>query len=60
MPLYEYKCEQCGDKITMLRNLTDKDKDIHCPKCKTKTLKRVISSFSSSSSDNFGHTHDGC
>lgn len=43
MPTYEYECEKCGKRLEKVQPITAEPlKD--CPKCKKKTLRRVISS----------------
>jgi putative FmdB family regulatory protein len=32
MPLYEYECEQCGDRFELIRKFSDPPLDA-CPKC---------------------------
>ena len=38
MPIYEYICEDCGYIFSEL--VLHKDKQIVCPKCKSKNIKR--------------------
>ena len=42
MPIYDYKCSQCGHEIEVIQKISDKPKTI-CPKCNTKSLKKLIS-----------------
>ena len=42
MPIYDYKCSQCGHEIEVIQKISDKLKTI-CPKCNTKSLKKLIS-----------------
>ena len=32
MPLYEYKCEKCGERVEIIQRVSDKPYS-HCPKC---------------------------
>jgi putative FmdB family regulatory protein len=48
MPVYEYECNKCGEKFSMLRRFWDKDDEVKCPKCGQKKPKRLISNFSTS------------
>jgi len=58
MPIYEFKCEDCGENFEVLSTYDELAK-VTCPKCKSKHLKKLIShlgfikhsdqSFSSSS-----------
>ncbi len=50
MPLYEYKCEKCGEKFEMLVSLSKINDPIECIKCGSTETKRLFSSFSTSSS----------
>lgn len=42
MPIYEYKCGQCGHTLDALQKLAD-DPLKDCPECETPSLKRLIS-----------------
>lgn len=33
MPLYEYKCEKCGEVFDELRKAEDRTTPVPCPKC---------------------------
>jgi putative FmdB family regulatory protein len=44
MPIYEYKCTQCGEKFEKLQKMSDRPTS-KCPKCKGEA-KRLISSTS--------------
>jgi putative FmdB family regulatory protein len=33
MPLYEYQCENCGDRFERIRKFSDPPLDEPCPKC---------------------------
>jgi putative FmdB family regulatory protein len=35
MPLYSYRCPQCGERDSHLLNLSDADRIIQCPICNT-------------------------
>ena len=32
MPLYEYQCQKCGERVEVIQNLSDPPY-AHCPKC---------------------------
>jgi putative FmdB family regulatory protein len=32
VPLYEYKCEKCGERVELIQSVSDKPYS-HCPKC---------------------------
>ncbi|MBI5666078.1 MAG: zinc ribbon domain-containing protein [Nitrospirae bacterium] len=46
MPIYEYLCLKCNDKFSLLQSLYPADKSTECPRCSSKEVKKVISSFS--------------
>ena len=43
MPIYEYKCKDCGSKFEVLKRMSENGNEI-CPKCSSKKVKRLISS----------------
>ena len=43
MPIYEYKCDECGSIFEHFQKITDKDLD-SCISCKKVGLKKLISS----------------
>lgn len=47
MPIYEYVCEQDGERIELLRPMSAADAAVDDPKGKGRTFKRVQSSFAS-------------
>ncbi len=46
MPIFEYTCNACSEYFALLQWTTD-DKSAVCPKCGSKDLKKLPSSFSS-------------
>ena len=61
MPIYEYRCEECGKRSTsLLPSYTSPDPP--CPHCGKPSLRRLVSSFatvSSSESDDGGDFDEG-
>ena len=48
MPLYEYKCRQCGSEFELLRRISDSDDEVTCPLCGAQESDRQISASSCS------------
>ena len=46
MPIYEYICLKCNEKFSLLQSLYPVEKNTECPRCSSKEVKKVISSFS--------------
>ena len=42
MPIYEYKCSDCGHVLDALQGVNDAPLE-ECPKCSEKSLKKLIS-----------------
>jgi len=49
MPIYEYRCEECGKRSTSLLP-SYSSPDLPCPHCGKPALKRLVSSFATVSS----------
>jgi putative FmdB family regulatory protein len=45
MPVYEYRCQECGKAFEQLRRMSDTDRDLRCPFCGAPQVERVLSSF---------------
>ncbi|MEA3359006.1 MAG: zinc ribbon domain-containing protein [Thermodesulfobacteriota bacterium] len=54
MPLYEYKCKNCGNTFEQLVFFSEKDARFDCPTCNSEETSRLMSSFSSGSSNGAG------
>lgn len=46
MPIYEYKCWNCGHVFQELQPVTASKEGYPCPKCKSTETTRIPSSFS--------------
>ena len=44
MPIYEYRCEDCGSKFEKLVRRSSED-NVECPSCGTKHVKTELSVF---------------
>ncbi len=54
MPLYEYQCEECGDRFEKLVSLRDATRRSKCPKCGSKSVRKLMSAVASVSSKSDG------
>jgi putative FmdB family regulatory protein len=46
MPTYEYECQDCKKKFSLISSITEHTATkATCPKCKSKKVKQVISTF---------------
>ena len=51
MPIYTYRCKQCGEKFESFRGIYDSDEGVACPKCGAKKPQRVLAAVYGRSSD---------
>jgi putative FmdB family regulatory protein len=59
MPIYEYRCEECGNRSTSLLP-SYSSPDPPCPHCGKPALKRLVSTFATvSSGESGGDDFDG-
>jgi putative FmdB family regulatory protein len=56
MPLYEFRCGQCGQRFEVLRPMAKADDPAPCPQCQSADTKRAISRFASFSKSADGST----
>jgi putative FmdB family regulatory protein len=65
MPMYEYRCEEDGSVITLMRPMAEADRPVEDPEGKGRTFRRIHSTFSvgaapASSGDNAGFCPTCC
>lgn len=48
MPMYDYRCEDCRDKFTVLIRW-DQKHQVRCPKCDSDQVRELISTFATKS-----------
>ena len=51
MPIYEFRCDDCGKVIGVLMSMSDNSDGFRCPSCKKTSLKKLISRFTSPKSE---------
>ncbi len=45
MPMYEYRCEECGSPFSLRRAIDQRDAATTCPTCTSAHVVRLVSSF---------------
>ncbi|NOZ78937.1 MAG: zinc ribbon domain-containing protein [Acidobacteria bacterium] len=50
MPIYEYRCNECGHVFSRLQHVGATSEGVTCPKCEGSDVERVVSSFASAGS----------
>jgi putative FmdB family regulatory protein len=45
MPIYEYRCLECGEKFDKLVRSMNSQVEIECPKCGGQKVKKLLSAF---------------
>jgi putative FmdB family regulatory protein len=46
MPIYEYRCSECGEKFEKLVRFSASASEVECPKCGARKADKLISAFS--------------
>jgi len=59
MPLYEYKCKDCGQEFESYRRLSDAGKEEPCPACGAGAERMGISLFRAKGSSSAGGSSCG-
>ncbi|MCU0242513.1 MAG: zinc ribbon domain-containing protein [Vicinamibacteria bacterium] len=54
MPLYEYRCPECGHRFELLTTISEGHRNQTCPQCGRDGAEKLVSAFSSSSSGSSG------
>jgi putative FmdB family regulatory protein len=49
MPVFEYRCTSCREKFEVLHKSTLNAEEVACPNCRSQEVKKLISSFSTTS-----------
>ena len=59
MPLYEYRCQECGNKFELRRTMSASDEPATCPECASNQSERQLSLFISMVKDSPGLSSGG-
>jgi putative FmdB family regulatory protein len=54
MPIYEFRCEECGHQFSLLLPMSQSGSQHGCPRCGAPGARRLISGFASLSSTGGG------
>jgi putative FmdB family regulatory protein len=62
MPIFEYKCNDCGKKFDVLHKSSTNLEEVVCPNCQSKNSKKLLSAFSAtiSGSASSHQEHPSC
>ena len=47
MPIYEYRCKNCGHIFEAMRPASEADSPARCPQCEKEDSQRLVSAFAS-------------
>jgi putative FmdB family regulatory protein len=51
MPIYEYKCKECGHVFEAFQRIGADGSNLTCPVCNSKKPEKIFSAFASSGGD---------
>lgn len=60
MPIYEYICNACGEKFSLLQSYSAAGDGAACTKCASKETRKIISAFCCAGSDSGAGMGGGC
>ncbi len=63
MPEYDFRCGNCGEKVTIRATISEREKGLNCPHCGTKDLHQIFSGITfigSSTGSDFSSFPPGC
>lgn len=60
MPIFEYKCNDCGKKFDVLHKSSTNLEEVICPDCQSKNSKKLLSSFSASMGNSSSYSGSSC
>jgi putative FmdB family regulatory protein len=60
MPIYEYRCLECGEEFEKLVRFSTATSEIGCPKCGGRQAEKLISAFSTRTSSTVAASAGAC
>ncbi|MGC9141158.1 MAG: FmdB family zinc ribbon protein [Caldimicrobium sp.] len=60
MPIYEFRCEDCGKIFEILCFTKEEEKEVRCPYCNSKRVTKEYSTFATSWGRSFGFGSGAC
>lgn len=60
MPLYEYRCDDCGATFEKFVRSFSSNGDIECPECASEEVSRAFSSFATSGTSDRAPAASNC
>ncbi|MFQ5632135.1 MAG: zinc ribbon domain-containing protein [bacterium] len=48
MPIYEYRCKNCGNEFELLRSVSQSDHEVECETCGQRQAEKQFSTFAAS------------
>lgn len=60
MPIYEYRCSECGEKFEKLVRFSASTYEVECPKCGGRRVEKLISTFSARMSSTMAASASAC
>ena len=56
MPMYEYRCQECGSPFSIRRSMDERDAATACPNCAGNKVMRQLSTFAAFSHGDSGQS----
>jgi putative FmdB family regulatory protein len=60
MPIYEFKCQACGEGFETYRTMSEGAKGLKCPKCGSSKVTQQLSCFSARSKGGLAPAGQSC
>lgn len=60
MPLYEYRCPECGHRFEILQRMGEGAEGLSCPRCGAGKVEKQFSTFASTTSGASAASGGGC